>query len=165
MAIKPCELVLLKRYPKNEMLRQNFPDQYCSSTKGVWVQLRSNAMLFNKGDLKRDVLRNSHTLDAYRIIGYDGKSIETEFEMVELMEKKSFGFIIRRPAGKSAEGVELFQHLKLQWAENSVDYERSWLNSPHNADLFDREMVITMLVKVQETFPDSKFEAKELFIE
>lgn len=156
MATKPCQLVLIKRYPLDPKLRKDYATEYCAGFERNWVHYQSNAVLFNRSDVKRDVLPDLPTMPRHQIV-VNGAIVETVFEMVELIEKKSFGWIIfnQFPDGGK-------QYLR-QITPDDLNQKYHWFNSPFNTTLMDVDEKNAVLTKLREEFPESKFDAQELF--
>ena len=171
MAVKPCRLAILKRYPDPEhvdLFQDPAPAQYYDQINDNWVTYKSNATLFNKTDLKRDFLEDVAMFQKHQIKLEDGQIVPTVLEMEELITKKPYGFLIRRhlPATEVEGGGELTQWLGqfLPEAEGPVN---RWMffNSPFNSQLLDIEEKDVLLTKLKAEFPDQKFSVKELYEE
>lgn len=97
MGIKPCQLAILRRRPEDPDLFNDYPDEYWagSDAPSEWVTLRSNAMLLNKPDIERALRKND--LDILKMmIQSTGGLVKTQFDVIALMEKRSFGWVIRK---------------------------------------------------------------------
>lgn len=97
MTIKPCQLAILRRRPEDPDLFNNYPDEYWAGPNAAseWVALRSNAMLLNKPDIERALRKND--LDILKMmIQNSGGLVKTQFDVIDLIEKKSFGWMIRK---------------------------------------------------------------------
>ena len=162
MAAKPCKLVILKRFPKDPELQKTYPPEYWAGYNApsawAWKKYQSNGSLFNKSDLKRDVMYGIEERTSMQIM-IDGEPIETLFEMVELIEKNSFGWIIYQQFPDS--GRVYLASILPDYPETDGKYR--WLNSRHNAMLFPDDLKTVVLTKLREMWPASKFEAQELF--
>lgn len=163
------QLALFRRRPVDPELRKNYPDEYLaeirlSGWKEIhWTRFREDAELFDKSRLKRDIFERIPTLQVeYRDfdIQINGKKIETEFEVVELIEKKSFGFIIKQIISGSSE-----HYLSGIYPGVSEQEKYTFLNSVFNATLLDKEMMNVILEDLRRIWPGSTFDYKELFCE
>lgn len=162
MAAKPCQLVLIKRFPREEELRAKYPPEYCAGLDKHWVAFQSNAMLFNKSDVRREVMPQLPQ-QTQHYIRDKGQIVETVFEMVELIEKKSFGvFVVRLTSVE--EGVSVYDYVSF-WREGDEAGEDSfwYTRNPSEAKLFDLNLKNEILTKMNGADPIGKLEAQELF--
>lgn len=165
--IKPCKLAILKRsVAEPSILTMDCQPEYwvgseCSPVaKDGWVLLQSNAQLLNRRDAQRDLLENEEFKNKNRIC-YADVYHETKFELVELIEKKSFGFIIKRIYQDGGE-----QYLaNIFLGEASVHTRYQWLNSPLNATLLTKIQKEGVLGDLREKLPGINFADVELFCE
>lgn len=160
MAVKPCQLVLIKRYPLDPKLRKDYEDEYCAGFERNWVHYQSNAMLFNRSDVKRDVLPELPKMPRHQIL-VNGLIVETAFEMVELIEKKSFGFLIKQITGTAGNEKEYYLN-EVHPEEVPID-RYSFVENPIQAMIFDAVLRDSILADCREQWPDLKFDYKELF--
>lgn len=160
---KPCRLVLLKRRIANpDMMTAECREEYWAGRNapgGEWVEIKSNAALLNKSDAKRDLLENPQFVENNQIY-YCDVFHETEFELVDLVEKKTFGWIIKcnypsdQLIGGYLTGIEYFGDVpKCHWGD------------PLSAVVFTTEQKKNNLELMQKYLPNEKFEAIELFTE
>lgn len=155
MAVKPCQLVLIKRYPLDPKLRKEYVDEYCAGFEKNWVHYQSNAMLFNRSDVKRDVLPDLPKMPRHQII-VNGLIVETAFEMVELIEKKSFGWVIAHLADET--------YYLNQFHPDRTDQERyTFVLGQRQAIVLDDELKTTIMEDLVKVNPAERFKAVELF--
>lgn len=165
MAHKPCELVLIKRYPQDETLRLAYePDYYVAHFRPIgegnydWVKFQSNATLFNKRDARRDLLPHLSSVAQHQII-VNHHCIPSTFELVEFIERKHFGWVIYRVSGEGEQ-----QYLSDVWPDAFPPHEQyRWVSSEHTATILDTDSKNAELAKLRERYPALKFEAQELF--
>jgi hypothetical protein len=120
---------------------------------------RSEGELFNRRDAERDLIPLLEKNNAEEQ-AKDQRVLSAEFVLVDLIEKNSFGWVIRRifPDGGK-------QYLAGLSPADIPEKEFQWLNSQHNSELFPTEFKDVVMKKLKEVYPDSKFEAKELYWE
>lgn len=159
MAVKPCQLVLIKRYPLDPKLRKDYEDEYCAGFEKNWVHYQSNAVLFNRSDVKRDVLPDLPKMPRHQIV-VNGLMVETAFEMVELIEKKHFGWIIKRPYIERKETK--YQYLAGVSSMPEIEALR-WEHFPTKAAILSTEEKDRYLIVLNQAFTKDKHEAQELF--
>ncbi|MDR3392415.1 MAG: hypothetical protein P4L77_11860 [Sulfuriferula sp.] len=155
MAVKPCQLVLIKRYPLDPKLRKDYEAEYCAGFEKNWVHFQSNAVLFNRSDVKRDVLPDLPNMPRHQIV-VNGLMVETAFEMVELIEKKHFGWVIKQEANES-------YYLNQFCPGSSDDNLYTFIKGPSQALLLDTELKDTIMEGLAKVHPDERFKAVELF--
>lgn len=159
---KPCKLVLLKRRIKNaDMITSECPEEYWAGKNAPhpWVEIKSNALLLNKSDAKRDILENPEFAKDNQIWYFDVYH-ETEFVLVDLAEKHSFGWIIKRQLPSDGDYWQYLSHI---YIDEKVTY--SWANSEHNSTLLPEEFKNTVMQRLEQEHPDHIYKAVELFIE
>jgi len=167
--VNQSQLALLRRRLVDPKLRENYPAEYLaeirlSGWKEInWTRFREDAELYDKSRLKRDIFERIELLSVeYRDfkIQINGESVETEFEVVELIEKKSFGFLIRRKFKDTYEylkGDETIVGSKLD--------AKYWETNPLLVDVYKAEAKDRLLEKLKQCFPDEQFSSQELFCE
>lgn len=168
---KPCKLAILKRsIAEPSILTMDCQPEYwvgseCSPiARDGWVMLQSNAQLLNRRDAQRDLLENEDFKNKNRI-WYADVYHETKFELVELIEKKSFGWVIKQKFPTSGD-TWLFKIHMVDISQDPVfDLDLQWSNSQHSAQLLSDDLKNVLMEKLKQAYPESKFEAIELFTE
>lgn len=172
---KACRLVLLKRYPADRSLRKEYEPEYWAGP-GVhpqWVHFQSNAALFNKSDLKRDVVDKMSELvkaDQSMQIWYTDVWHDTVYEMVELIEKKSIGWVILRRCSvhESAQRDAKFTIRIASIPTGNLNEDHYAYQDQLGRVIFDTEMknfYLERLVDLDGSPEDRSIFAKELFWE
>lgn len=162
---KPCRLVLLKRKVANpDMMTQGCPQEYWAGRNapgGEWVAIKSNAALLNKSDAKRDLLENPQFVENNQIY-YCGVYHETEFELVELIEKKSFGFLLKRLSLTEPLTEEFITKVHFDIEDEMPTY--FWGNK-NEAMIFTALQKDNNLEYLGKAYPNQQFGYQELFTE
>ena len=161
---KPCKLVLLKRrIAKPDVMTTQHREEYWAGRNapgGEWVEIKSNAALLNKSDAKRDLLENPQFIENNQIY-YCDVFHETEFELVDLAEKKSFDWVI----------CQLEQNGTKRYYLRTIDLtalsgERYLFAEGHNLTLVvDEVQKNDIMADLAKIYPDIQFKAIELFTE
>lgn len=159
---KPCKLVLLKRSLANPDLLGELRVEYWAGLTAPkqWVEVKSNAMLLNRSDAKRDLLENPQFVENNQF-HFDGTFHETDFELVELAEKKSFDWVI----------CQLEQNGTKKYYLRTIDLtalsdKRYLFAEGRNLTLvLDEAQKNDIMADLAKIYPDIQFKAIELFTE
>jgi hypothetical protein len=178
MAIKQCKLVIVKRTRKcvvngKEIVEESFL-KTLSPSEWRWMKYKSEAELFNRRDAEKDLMPKLQELESQmRAAIGQATPLEiaaadawpAEYELVELIEKKSFGWVIKQMFPESGDAWVARIHQVDISQEPVFDLDLRWANSQHNAILMPEDLKDILMSKLKEKWPDSKFEAVELFSE
>lgn len=164
--MKPCKLAILKRsVAKPDMMTQDCQPTFWGGVvdgKPNWVFLKSNAVLLNKRDAQRDLVENPQFVEANQISWCEVLH-ETHFELVELIEKKSFAFIIKRTTSNAADNPYFWKDVTVVQEVLAVVHD--WHAKPYQASLLTASEKDRLISLLKERHPDWKFEAIDLFTE
>jgi hypothetical protein len=165
MAVKPCRLAILKRYPDPEhvdLFQDPAPAQYYDQINDHWVTYKSNATLFNKTDLKRDFLEDVAMFQKHQIKLEDGQIVPTVLEMEELIEKKVMGYLIRQHTPTS-DGKSLTRYLIAPRIGTTVPWD--WSDDVYKAEIIKEEDKDAIVSNLKKEFLEGQFSVKELYWE
>lgn len=161
---KPCRLVLLKRRIANpDMMTAGCREEYWAGRNapgGEWVEIKSNAMLLNKPDAKRDLVENPQFIENNQIY-YCDVFHETEFELVDLVEKKSFGWTICQLEQNGAKKY----YLTTINITTKDDERYGFVDNSNWSKVLGDVQKNEAMEELARIYPDIQFKAIELFTE
>lgn len=167
-SIRQCKLVIVKRTRSGLVYgeKKEVVDYFSDGTRGKmqFVTYKSDAELFNKRDAEKDLLPLLQADAEAQMKEADPQHapLITQFELVELVEKKLHGHLIVQdyPSGNPM----YMGPPRLEYDEK--DGRRySWFNSPYNGEVLETDFKDAILAKLKDCWPESKFRVIDLFTE